>query len=781
MHRFLFAIALIIFQVLMGDMNSYARMNQHAQFATLSLAERKQVVVEVMRIVVSIEAKYKHEILKPKPNQSKLKKYTYLLQKAEAFLMNSAHAASSYTPRFQNFRSLLDNPDKCIYGGWISRMTKSGYCTHPMNLRQGTPERVGYTNQGCRSPGEISCNPLIFGFKKQSDDSLFCVPAGLSGNNAHNSSLRCMEKALSEEGDGAEKRLSDLAKEVVDHPSQAKALFEFVSRACICEAELPGLNEKYHQYMRPHRTCLSLMKMLSRTVSDDACVTPPVLGDNLALIQSLGSKIVATYSRGSEAQADEDYKKLLIDLRGSPEFRNFCSNDDLSDIDDDGSSGGDDSGSGNSGNGSDDGNGNAGYDGNSDGSNGNTNTDSTNGSDGDQGLQSADPDQINPAGDDDDTDSTLIVTDDPSGGGGPITDSGGSDANPPLGGENPIDGGGSGNTDTIPPTDTDTGSNIDGSGNEAAAANSPLSIVVDIVNQDDAMAQLEAKTDPELLPEGVVIVWFAKGETLPESDPQSADPDEDGSAPEAPVATPTPLAPIDLSNVNLGKDELEVAGQKRYSLSNKMIVVDKIDGSYQMCAKLVKGDVIVAAESCKEINGDDADDDVPVSDEGKDEKKPHKYTLTLDPKTGSVSVTIKVTITPDPEAGAKIIWIKRSPKEKTKVLPGSAGGEEEPKKEDEQIELEDAKKNEIKDAEDKKDIDVKPEETDKEVCAVIYEEGKQASNLACTTVGKKSSSADDKDKNKNKGPVGPYMPTGPQGPPMIPLRGGGDMMIRGVY
>lgn len=817
MGRFVFILALMLLQGLILGQSSHARMEEYLQYSSLPMAEKKKIVKETMKLVVSLEAKYRFESLKKNPNQSKLKKYTYLLEKAQSFLIGSAHAASSYSQRFQDFTTLLQNPDKCIYGGWISQM-RDGYCTHPMNLGNNAPERRAYTGQGCRSPQEISCNPLIFGHKKKDQNSLFCVPAGRSDNNAHNSSLRCMQKALSEEGDGQQKRLEDLAAEIQANPAQASALFEFISKACVCEAELPGLNENYHRYMRPHRTCVGLMKMLAS--SSNECAVPPVLGDNHALIQSLGTMIIPTYEAGNESQVDEYYVSFLADLRKSQEFKNFCANDDFSDED---NSGNEDSSSGSDGNSSGSGNTSGATSGSTSGatsgatsgstagaaagstsgaSSGSTSGSTAGDEDGGQGLQSADPDNVDPgttSGGSSGTPSgtasgvTDGTTNGSAGGPGETTpeSSAGSEGGSTLvATEDPLtptatSGGSTGDTGVIPPVGATSGGSTgttpsEGPGNEDGGtgeeANSPISITVKKLGEDDSVARLEATTDPVSLPDGVIIVWFAKGESLPESDPQSADPDvKDNDAPVTEV--PTPLAPIDLTDVNLGKDELEVEGQKRYSLTNRMITVDKIDGSYQMCAKLVKDGIIVANESCQEINGDDADDDVQVTSEEEGSPGKRKYKITVTP-SGSSPVNLEVEIIDDKlDDGATIHWIKRTPKEKKKARPGEASSDEEPKEEEDTISLDEAKKSEIKDTEGKDSIKVDPEDSKIEVCAVIYENGNQASNVACSTIEKKAK----KEEKENKRPAGPFMPQGPQGPPMMPLPRGSDMMIRGVY
>lgn len=772
---------LIVFGLLSGSGDTYARPDFHFQFSTLPRSEQRKMVLETMRLVVEIEGQYRFESLKKSANPSKLKKYSFLLKKAQEFLIGSAHAASSYTPRFQNFQSLLSQPDKCVYGGWISGM-KNNFCTHPLNLPVTSPERRAYSSQGCRFPQEISCNPLIFGHKTKANDSLFCVPAGVSGNNAHNSSLRCMEKALSEEGDGAELRLQYLAEEIAQNPAQAQSLFEFISRACICAAELPGLNERYHRYMQPHRTCYALMKTLAS--SSNACASPPVLGDNHALIQSLGTMIIPAYEAGGEAQVDSYYVDFLKGLRISSEFRNFCAQDQLDSGDDAGTTTGGDSSGGETGTQSSAGAG--GSTAGQDSDEGGSTTGSTSGTEGgDQGLQSADPSETSgettgssggTAGNSGGT--TLVATQDPE-----VPDSGataGGSAGGPT--DTPTTdlpgspGGAAGgpDSDPLPPTEGPT----DPTPGEPEAT-SPLSLVVEMVDQTDSVAQLEAVTTPKDLPEGVILVWFAKGEKFPEADPTSADPDVKEN--DTPVEAATPVAPVDLTGVNLGPDEQTVEGQRRYTLSNRMITVDKIDGTYQMCAKLVKDAVIVAAESCVEINGDDADDDVPVEPEPSSEKK--KYKLTLTP-SGKDPIKLKAKTDPEERGpNAKIRWFKRSPKakEEKKKPKGSAAdleasdddGEEKPADE-EVTTLDEAKKTEIDGTEDAQDIDVKLEDTEFEVCAVVVEEKEVVSNVACDTIPKKSA-----DRGSQR-PMGPYMPQ-QQGPQMIPLRGGGDVMIRGVY
>lgn len=311
---------------LAGTQQTYAStyLMSYEKFVHLPKQERHAIVIKTMELMVELDAKYKYEVKTKGFDKTRFKKYTQLIEKFQSFLISSAHARAQWSAHRSNFSSLLGSQrDKCIYAGWISKLNSANLCVHPASLPRNAPERTAYqAESNCPGPSQISCNPVIFGFKKHQDQSLLCVPAGLANDRAHNSSKACMELAMSNvpDGDTAALRLEKLAEYLVADKAAAKEIYEFVGKACLCDNAPSGLNQRYQDYMRPHRTCYGLMNMMAE--STKVCSEPVVEAQQTAIFTELRNSIAA--ANNNVPDADAFYRQFRQGIISSENLTNFC-------------------------------------------------------------------------------------------------------------------------------------------------------------------------------------------------------------------------------------------------------------------------------------------------------------------------------------------------------------------------------------------------------------------------------------------------------------------------
>src|SRR5690606_10934735 len=203
----MFKTTLFFIMTLMMCLNAGARsiVRTHEDFVHLSEYEKNQHIIKVMELVVELESKYNFETKKYGYSQERFEKFQRAIGLVSGLFINSAYAngiqRSDWNGIASTFSELLNNPqvtasNRCIFAGWISETYQSGgrtYCGHPSRSSRA---KTGYPTPpaGCgQSNNQIQCNPVIFGYKSVSNHSLFCVS---TSNNAENSSLQCMKKAL---------------------------------------------------------------------------------------------------------------------------------------------------------------------------------------------------------------------------------------------------------------------------------------------------------------------------------------------------------------------------------------------------------------------------------------------------------------------------------------------------------------------------------------------------------------------------------------------------------
>lgn len=302
--------------------------------------------------MVELESKYAKEVASVNPNLERLERYSKMLNQLKSIFISEAHAADKLPKSFEetakNFKDLMKRGDRCIYAGWVSRMSVAGtiqkdgtrvkrsLCLHPAfistgNVQSSLPaETSAYqSDSSCTGRGKISCSPLIFGYKNESKRSLFCVKAGVESSGysqADNSSLYCMREALKLDQDAGvdpvEKRLKYLRNAFKAKPEIYENVQKLIFQACICEGAKNNFNTKYKEYMRPHRTCYGMVQMMGET----QC------GEELRVVETEIFKKIREFvttkidNKSSDEEVDRTYSAFIKDIKNSApkEYAAMC-------------------------------------------------------------------------------------------------------------------------------------------------------------------------------------------------------------------------------------------------------------------------------------------------------------------------------------------------------------------------------------------------------------------------------------------------------------------------
>jgi len=261
-------ILLILFSISAFEALAKAQFLSYSDYVHLTEREKRDFVIKVMEFMVEEEKNYQKD---PKFGLNLRQQFLHEhFSHLKSFFIDSAHAEDSpiWIETVSSYIDLVKNRSKnsCIFAGWISTMRSNGYCAHPSTLSTTTEGSLyKKLSKSCTTPGKIACNPHVFGFKKLSDSSLFCVDAA---SGAHNSSYLCMRAALKEPSEGDEKddRINFLKKMYEDKATYEGTL-KFLVDVCLCKPHEMKINEKYSKYMVPHRTCYGLMGMAAKIQS----------------------------------------------------------------------------------------------------------------------------------------------------------------------------------------------------------------------------------------------------------------------------------------------------------------------------------------------------------------------------------------------------------------------------------------------------------------------------------------------------------------------------------
>lgn len=337
------------------DWNPYVM--THERFVHLSSEDKEKVIIKTMEMIVEMEGKYKKAIVKNQPNKELFEQYMVLLKKLQNLLISEAYAGEvdekfiARAKKFNDLRIKLGT-EACIYGGYISKL-KDGRCVSPGMISKTSKSKIDIAIRAayftaanenanksgkCEGPTKISCNPVIFGFKKVNSSVPFCV--NTSPSEAHNAAYECMKVALSDNKqsgstDAKAKRLQNLKDALAD--STAAVEFNkahgFLFQTCMCDGA--GLNTAYVKYMKPHRTCFGMLNTLSAIDSKECSA----LKSQTAL-DAFGDEWKNYYGASSfakqDATRDVDFDSVYKGILAKPEMKRLCaSNPDGGDEDDD--------------------------------------------------------------------------------------------------------------------------------------------------------------------------------------------------------------------------------------------------------------------------------------------------------------------------------------------------------------------------------------------------------------------------------------------------------------
>lgn len=256
-------------------------------FQNLSPKEQKNFIINLMKLFTELDqstlnSSQSQNIKSSKTSYENLKKFlfsNFLIQ--SSYAQNNSDEWNELAKLFIQDTENKNYKNKCFFAGWPSQILSESplLCSHPSKKPNESSILTKYHSvvSGCTG-SQVKCNPLIFGYKKIEDRSVFCVE---TKGFAKNSSQLCMQKALTNDSDDStdskEKRLEYLKDKYSDSQLFQK-IQEFTLKSCLCDAETfisLGFNEKYLNYhkIKTHRTCHGLVQMIS-TVGKNVCTTP---------------------------------------------------------------------------------------------------------------------------------------------------------------------------------------------------------------------------------------------------------------------------------------------------------------------------------------------------------------------------------------------------------------------------------------------------------------------------------------------------------------------------
>jgi hypothetical protein len=351
------SLLLIIFLSTSGLKANSLRLD-HERFVHLSEQDKEAIIVKTMEMIVEIESKYEYFVSINGQDEELKQRYTTIMQTLNGFLMSSAYASGpkkDWSDYAKNFTDQIENGnDKCFFAGWVSKMQlevarrpadpdaqaprRKRLCVHPSLINNpNAPERKAYeeATAPCRSgrngrDPQISCNPAIFGFKSESDKSLFCVNSHASASN--DAAYNCMQMALGiqpvENSDSKETRLKALKGhlEKNENAQYVNSIHNFMIKTCICE-DTPStkLNKSYIQRIRPHRTCYGMMKMIGETLSCENSDAKTYAGVDLTFFQKLKDHTHEKTYDPKSRDLEKHYEVYLNQSENRSHFNEVCS------------------------------------------------------------------------------------------------------------------------------------------------------------------------------------------------------------------------------------------------------------------------------------------------------------------------------------------------------------------------------------------------------------------------------------------------------------------------
>ena len=319
----------------------------YERFLMMNSEDQKQIVLKMMEFMSSAEANSKIQEIVSSGTPEQKEKWKRVISFFSQMIISEAHAAqadkfSKYNSAVKGAKSNIDGSQQCIYAGWVSRTVRDPvkgitYCNHPANVKgSNSSSLTKYISSascptGPKDKQKIVCNPSLYGFKTGSTP--LCADAS---PEMHNSSMQCMELALS----GTPKEVDDRLKEIAENLAKNKELFKdlmsFVFFNCACDSKmgLEKANTDYRDYMRPHRTCYGLLNQLKAVLSRNECAViedEPNFKTMVGFLNKLQDELISSkgFSSSDDCQKKEDAGKPACNDKKDSNEKASC----LSDLD----------------------------------------------------------------------------------------------------------------------------------------------------------------------------------------------------------------------------------------------------------------------------------------------------------------------------------------------------------------------------------------------------------------------------------------------------------------
>ena len=154
--------------------------------------------------------------------------------------------------------------DFCLYAGWASHL-KDGKCQHPADLPKESHERKSYFRKDACKGTQVSCNPVLYGFRRNHNGSLFCVESKGTDLVAE----KCLNESHSTEEDPTtkdplDKRLEFLREQYNQlHPLEQFPLFRFLYQGCLCPSAGKMAVENLNK-VQESSACLTTLKTMTK-------------------------------------------------------------------------------------------------------------------------------------------------------------------------------------------------------------------------------------------------------------------------------------------------------------------------------------------------------------------------------------------------------------------------------------------------------------------------------------------------------------------------------------
>lgn len=322
-------IILLIFSLVVfaTQASSFAYDMNHKKYEEMTPARQRETIISIMNIIVESEKKTSYSSrLTPKNFQEINDKSVLLRNLYNQLFAATAHARdmSAWGEWRKNAGLISDqlsarSKDRCFYAGWPSLVTeqevvlstyndrttkeKKRVCTHPSMLPSSSPEFKGYSQaKECKASSSsqmIACNPVIFGYKKISANSLFCIEDSESDNGAL--AERCRDLALGVEvppgvGDFPEQRLKYLKDGYGSlDPDTFNNILSFITNKCLCpESGLDILRFDIREEISKTRVCDSYMSLIGPSTCEMS-ISEVVDFQNAERIKKIHEKISETF------------------------------------------------------------------------------------------------------------------------------------------------------------------------------------------------------------------------------------------------------------------------------------------------------------------------------------------------------------------------------------------------------------------------------------------------------------------------------------------------------